>query len=597
MRSSAVTVTAVGVLLLLGAASLVAGCGGEPDQGGPLEDGSAGGSGGNHNPLDDPGSGGADPQDDECEREVSLEPVILGQPQPFDLVIVADHSESLAWSQDALATGLQDLLTHVQGRAVRVFLLTPTQFGASSAAARTPFNGEYIVPWQDPMTGEAYFPAATSYSQECKDESGVIIPCPEPDTDVVHTLEGTWEFVMPDPIAVISPSQSPEEFAAQQAAVAAAIVGLTGSGAPQEQPLCTLGRYISQDASTLPDNVVFLLITDEDDTTTPRDCPIGYEAEVKSHESIWEIHPCTENCDAFQFSITGPRISTRFEFTCAAFTDTGEPIAGTETSPGTFNRYEECALAAGSCTEEEKLDIQFLCDAGLSIASCERACAEQEYTCDVQVDAGVDPCSQAFDQDEQTFGNLAEYCARFLEDTTGACTAEGGVSFEYFTSVAATSSVKPLMNGSTTENLSYYFRNTASATFGPGHYLVEGIVLDPAFSCPLGPGQSYATNLAAMINSPTHLFPLCESYAPALEGVLDFAQDLVQTEFTLDLADDEDVTSVTVVDAYGVERTLSVDQFEFDVETQLLEIAPGVIASTDTDLDVEVTSACRPIVK
>lgn len=56
----------------------------------------------------------------------------LGEPAPFDLVIVADHSMSLAWSRDELSKGLQDLLANVEGRQVRVFLLTPTQYGASS---------------------------------------------------------------------------------------------------------------------------------------------------------------------------------------------------------------------------------------------------------------------------------------------------------------------------------------------------------------------------------------------------------------------------------------------------------------------------------
>src|SRR5213083_2298 len=71
-----------------------------------------------------------------CERNVSLAAVTLGEPQPFDLIIVADNSDSVAWSRNELSTGLHDLLTQVQGRAVRVFLLTPTQYGASSAAAQ-----------------------------------------------------------------------------------------------------------------------------------------------------------------------------------------------------------------------------------------------------------------------------------------------------------------------------------------------------------------------------------------------------------------------------------------------------------------------------
>src|SRR6185295_3732443 len=75
--------------------------------------------------VEEGGAGG------DCEREVTLQAVVLGEPAPFDLVIVADHSQSLAWSRDELSSGLRELLTHAEGRDVRVFLLTPTQYGAS----------------------------------------------------------------------------------------------------------------------------------------------------------------------------------------------------------------------------------------------------------------------------------------------------------------------------------------------------------------------------------------------------------------------------------------------------------------------------------
>jgi hypothetical protein len=52
---------------------------------------------------------------------------------------------SLAWSRDELSKGLQDLLTHVAGRQVRVFLLTPTQYGASSAPAKQALTGDPVV--------------------------------------------------------------------------------------------------------------------------------------------------------------------------------------------------------------------------------------------------------------------------------------------------------------------------------------------------------------------------------------------------------------------------------------------------------------------
>ena len=77
----------------------------------------------------------------------------------------------------------------------------------------------------------------------------------------------------------------------------------------------------------------------------------------------------------------------------------------------------------------------------------------------------------------------------------------------------------------------------------------------------------------------------------------DFAQALVQTEFTLSLKDDEQVTAVVVIGADGSERTLAMGDYEFDEVTQKLSIEPTAIGAADSNLRVEVTSDCRPIVR
>jgi hypothetical protein len=133
--------------------------------------------------------------------------------------------------------------------------------------------------------------------------------------------------------------------------------------------------------------------------------------------------------------------------------------------------------------------------------------------------------------------------------------------------------------------------------FGAGQYLFEGILFDPRFDCTLGTGQSYAANLIRAIDDPAHVFSLCDSYAPALAGVLDFAQALIQTEFDLTLADDEHVTAVIVIDENGIERILSKSDYTFDEDTGRLSVNKSAIRSTDANLRVEVTSDCRPIVK
>jgi hypothetical protein len=43
-------------------------------------------------------------------------------------------------------------------------------------------------------------------------------------------------------------------------------------------------------------------------------------------------------------------------------------------------------------------------------------------------------------------------------------------------------------------------------------------------------------------------------------------------------------------------RRLS-EQYHFDLQTRVLRVEPSAILDTDTDLKVEVTSACRPVVR
>jgi len=558
-------------VFVLGAACAV-GCGGNPKQGG-----SPAGAGGEQNgTLRVSGNAGDDSND--CEREVSFQPVVLGEPQPFDLVIVADNSESVAWSRGALASGLQDLLTHVRGRSVRVFLLTPTQYGASSEFSPLP-----KAAWQDPATGRPYSPAATSYRQACTGEVGTSIPCPETD-ETAYRLEGNWDFASPKPIAVITPTLTDAEFAVQQATVASEILNLVGSGSPTEQPLCTLGRYVSQDAALLPKNATFLIITDEDDISEPKDCLIRYRKEGTAQDSVTSTIPCDSGCDKYQFSMKVRSQTLQTAITCVAVTDTGDPIPGTEKSvTGPFNYGCDDLPGVGPCTPFDESDAKQRCGAGYNVSTCDRKCVDATSICEFTMDQSTSDCSICLSKGTQSLG---------------PCTAQGGVKLKYDVRYSAALQNVPLTPGSTTDALAAYFRSQAEAVFGPSHYLVQGIVLDPAFSCPLGPGQSYAANLARMIGARSHLFPLCESYAPALGGVLDFAKTLIQTEFTLSgLKDDEDVTAVTVTDANGATRHLTEGQYHFDLKTRVLHVDPSAILDTDTDLKVEVTSACRPIVR
>jgi hypothetical protein len=575
-------------------------------------DGSSGGAGAGGFGFGGSGRGGSgaggsagttiiDPEGGEggvpCRREVTLTAVTIEEPPPFDLVIVADHSDSLAWSRDELSAGLGDLLDNVKGRSVRVFLLTPTQYGASSEPALMPLSGDPVVSWRDPTTGEAFPNAMTIYEQACTDPLDQPIACPGARGPEPYKAHGTWRFDMPDPIAVITPELTDEEFADAQVAVADAILSIGGGGSPEEQPLCTLGRYLSQAADELPGHAVFLLISDEDDVSRPDDCLVEYDAELRVTETEIGTTPCSANCDAYRYSMLGVIHWQRLEFRCAAVDDLGEPIPGTEmTSWLNEAGQSSCdGFPTGTCTAAEAARAGVFCDSGLTLYSCERQCATRDSECRFDFATPVDACNRSFSLGGTTYDNLADYCAT-QGSGWGACSG-GGIIRQTMQQVSGTYDRVALVEGTATADLTRFVSQKAANVFGPDRHLFEAIALDPTFDCEVGTGQSYATNLAELIANPAKMFPLCEAYAPALEGVWAFARDLVQTEFPLTMADDEDVTAVVVTDANGAERTLGDGDYSYDRESEILTVARAALSPSDVSLRVEVTSACRPIVR
>src|SRR5688500_19957971 len=107
-----------------------------------------------------------------CSRSVSLKAVAISRPVAFDVVIVADNSDSLSWSRDSLSAGLRNLLARVKGHEARFFVLTSTQYGASSAAAINAITAGDLVSWKDSVTGLPYSNPMTEYVQTCLDGNG-----------------------------------------------------------------------------------------------------------------------------------------------------------------------------------------------------------------------------------------------------------------------------------------------------------------------------------------------------------------------------------------------------------------------------------------
>jgi hypothetical protein len=535
----------------------------------------------------------------ECQRDVTLTAVTLGDPPPFDLVIVADHSDSLAWSRDELSAGLSSLLTNVRGRSVRIFVLTPTQYGASSAVAELPLTGDPVVDWRDATTGQAFPNAMTTYEQTCTDPLDQPMDCPGGRDKIPYKSYGTWRFAMPEPLAVLTPELTEAELEAAEQTVANAILSIGGGGSPEEQPLCTLGRYLTQDRAALPSHAVFLVISDEDDVSVPEDdCLLGFDGELRRVQSESGTTPCSSDCDAWRYSMSGVIHWQRLAFRCSAVDDLGMPIAGTDMMSWLNESVQPTcnAFAAGACTPEEEARASIYCDSGLSLVGCARECATRDSSCYVDLpDDSVDACNQAFTHGGQTHENLADYCGA-QGDEWGPC-AGGGILKQTTESWVGYADRKPLVKSLNAADLARFVKTTAAGTFGADRHLIEGIVLDPEFSCELGAGQSYATNLSLLVTDRSKLFPLCEPYAPALDGVLAFAQNLIQTEFTVTLKDDEDVTAVFIVQSDGSERALATGDFSYDRATATLRVERDVLRLTDVSLRVEVTSDCRPVVK
>jgi hypothetical protein len=404
---------------------------------------------------------------------------------------------------------------------------------------------------------------------------------------------------MPEPIALIRPDMTNAEFRAEQDAVAEAILAIGGTGSPNEQPLCTLARYVSQDPNLLPENATFLLISDEDDVEKPIDCLVGWNGDVRVSRNESGTTQCSSGCDAYRFRMTGDSYSKGYPITCAAFDDLGNPIAGSEQMQyATQGGLASCAgITPGPCSEAEKQSLAWVCESGKRITSCTVECAmSSNATCSVDLTTpNVNPCTSSFSYQGQTWNNLAAYCA--TRGTGWRDCGGGGVNIQYTESFNGSSSKRSLMPGETTADVARYVRTKADALFEPDAYMVEALLFEPEFSCTLGMGQSYATNLSAFVGDRSKIFPLCEPYAPVLDGVLDFAQALIQTRFSLDLKDDEDVTEVIIIDRDGAERTLSTGDFSYDRDTKVLTISRNAIRATDENLRVEITSDCRPVVK
>jgi hypothetical protein len=587
-----------GVLLCLGCSSPALLAAGGADDGGAI----GGDPGSDAFPFQLPPPSDARPPDAAaCSRSVHLTAVSIARPVPFDVVIVADNSDSLSWSRSSLSAGLGNLLAHVHGHEARFFVLTTTQYGASSQKAISPFDEKPLVAWRDPSTGAAYANPVTDYAQACTDAKGAALACPATQLDAqnagIFTLNGSWQFQMPPPVAAITPQMTTAELLVQQQKVADAVLALGGGGSEQEQPICTLSRYLAQKPEALPKHVVFLVLTDEDDTSPPDACLAGYQAK-KQPSPFTGRAPCTSGCDVYSYYADRPRVEDEIRFTCLPVDDKGtahpekamDKVLQTFTSCATPSTVA-CPMSAAAKAADE-------CGVGNQVQDCKLVCGPVQgfVYCSLEVPTdAIDLCSQPFDQGGMHYQNLADYCARTAGGTGWDNCHHGGFKETGMTVLEQTEQKIPVVQASSTGEMIVAFKTSADRLFGPRNYSVESIILDPMFSCPLKPGQSFGANLRTLASGPGDVFPLCQDYAPALQRVQGFADYLVQSDFPLDLDPYEDVDSVVVTNRMGMQRTVQKPLFHYDRAAKVLRFDPGVLGAQDDSLSVNVARYCEVV--
>ena len=534
-----------------------------------------------------------------CGRSVTLAVGATdgGAPEPFDVIVVADNADGITFSNADLANGLKNLLAHVAGQSVRFFLLSTTQYGASSKAATDQLTGKNLVSWSSSVTGAADANPVSEYSQTCLDTTGKSIPCPTQWIGTqMYSTHGQWTFTLPPPVAAITPGMTSAQIAAQQQALSSAVLALGGGGSEEEQPICTLARYITQKGFAFPQRAVFLVISDEDDTNPPLDCLTAYDFSMKQIAS-GARQPCTSGCAGYTYQVTRPTTTATENYTCVPKDDQGNlyPSLGKARSLGLGGTF-----TCGACNADETTLASNDCGVGYVVQGCAVTCGAGSNSCSVDLPTNaVDACTQAFQENGTNYASLVDYCTKvdFAGPGTadagawGNCTVQGYSPSDAGASFSDTDQKTPVFDVGSSAEMVSSFKNAASVVFGATGFKVETIQLDPAFSCPMGPGQSYAPTLRTLATSSADVFSLCGSYAGALAQVQSFAAGVVG-DYALALGPSDAISTVTVTTSSGAVRTVPAGDYSY--AGGVLTFASGTLTPGDATIQVTIAGqACR----
>jgi hypothetical protein len=545
--------------------------------------------------------GGDDAPTGACDRTVALDIPTpeAGAPQPFDVIIVADNADGLTYSMSSLASGLKNLLANVAGQSARFFLLSTTQYGASSKGAVSQVSGKDLVSWSSTVTGAADANPVTAYSQQCTDATGSTIACPTSFTGLdAYAAHGEWTFTMPPPIATVTPSMTAAQLAAQGQTIASAILNSGGAGSDEEQPICTLNRYIRQPPAALPKRAVFIVISDEDDTTPAGDCLAAYDFKTVP-EAATTQESCSSDCQTYNYQAMGTTTYPGLAYSCVPIDDKGVtyPSLG---KARTLDLGGLGACTAASCTADEQMLAANDCGTGYVVQNCAVTCTAGTTYCVLERTTNTpDACTQSFQQAGVTYANFADYCAKTTQ-ITDASSWSNCQSYGYNivdggpTVYSATETKTQVFAGAaSTADMVGYFESAATAAFGASGYRSETIQFDPAFSCPMGPGQSYGPTLRTVASTPADVFSICGDYSSALAGVSDFAA-AIPDAYPLLLGPNDTVTGVSVVAMSGATRSLPPSDYTVD-SSGVLRLGAGVLTKSDATVRVTIASAaCTP---
>lgn len=348
---------------------------------------------------------------------------------------------------------------------------------------------------------------------------------------------------------------------------------------------------------------MFVVLTDEDDTSPPEACLGGYEAVQKTVTST-SVMSCTSGCSYFDFTMHKPTEEERIAYSCVPIDDKGteHPEKATAKTLVIKSNVQCSGSASVACSDNELNKAGLDCGAGTVVRSCAHSCGASAgaFYCGLKrSDDKIDLCTQPFDEGGVHYTNMDDYCTRTGTVGSGwqSCRKDGWtLLLEDAGSATLSERKKPLVTATSITDLISTFKTRADSLIGKGNWSVEAIVLDPSFSCPLNSGQSYAKNLRTLATTSNDVFPLCQDYAPAIERIASFADYLIQTTFPLDLDKFEDVDSVVVVSKQGVQRTVPASGYQLDRTAKLLRFAAGVLTAQDDSLSVNVARYCQSII-